>query len=57
VVEEIVKGGVNPATLSAGGYGPYLPVAANDSDDGRKKNRRVEFLLLPDLGDLFDLAK
>jgi chemotaxis protein MotB len=57
VVEEIVKGGVNPATLSAGGYGPYLPVAANDSDEGRKKNRRVEFLLLPDLGDLFDLAK
>ncbi len=57
VVEELVADGVQPASLSAGGYGPYVPVAANDSDDNKQRNRRVEFLLLPDLSDLLNLSK
>jgi len=58
VLEEMVGGGgMSPNHLSAGGYGPYLPVADNGSDEGRKRNRRVEFLLLPDLSELFNLAK
>ena len=58
VIEEMVAtGGLSPAQLSAGGYGPYLPIADNTSDEGRKRNRRVEFLLMPDLSELFDLAK
>lgn len=57
VVEELMTDGVTPATLSAGGYGPYVPVAANDSDEGKARNRRVEFLLLPDLSDLLNLSK
>ncbi len=32
--------------LSAIGYGPDLPVAGNDSPDGRAKNRRIEFKVL-----------
>lgn len=57
VVEAMVADGVAPANLSAGGYGPYLPVAANDTDDARSRNRRVEFLLMPDLSELLDLSK
>jgi chemotaxis protein MotB len=57
VVEELLVDGVNPATLSAGGYGPYVPVAANETEEGKARNRRVEFLLLPDLSDLLDLSK
>ena len=34
--------GVAAARLSAKGYGETRPVASNDSDDGRAKNRRVE---------------
>ena len=57
VVEELVADGVNPATLSAGGYGPYVAVAGNDSEAGKSRNRRVEFLLLPDLSELLNLSK
>lgn len=57
VVEQLVAGGVAAKSLSAGGYGPHVPVASNDTDDGKKRNRRVELLLLPDLGELLNLAK
>lgn len=57
VIAELVAQGMPPANLSAGGYGPYLAVAPNDTDEGRAKNRRVEFLLLPDLSELFRLVK
>lgn len=32
--------------ISAIGYGPDMPVAGNDSPDGRAKNRRIEFKVL-----------
>jgi len=58
VVEELVnQDGVSPDKLSAGGYGPYLPVAENATEEGRKRNRRVEFLLMPDLSELLNLAQ
>jgi chemotaxis protein MotB len=36
---------LQPERFSAIGYGEYRPVAANDSVDGRAKNRRVEVLI------------
>lgn len=39
--------GINPARLSAVGYGEYKPVAFNDTADGRRLNRRVEVVILP----------
>lgn len=38
--------GIAPNRLSAGGYGPYRPVASNDTSSGRAKNRRVEIVIL-----------
>ena len=40
-------GGLDPKLLSATGFGEFLPVAANDSDEGKHKNRRIEIVLLP----------
>ncbi len=40
-------GGLDPALLSATGYSEYQPVAPNDTDEGRRKNRRIEIVLLP----------
>jgi len=41
------KKGVDPARVSAIGYGQYRPVASNDTIEGRKLNRRVEVVILP----------
>jgi outer membrane protein OmpA-like peptidoglycan-associated protein len=35
------------ARISSNGYGEKMPVASNESETGRKLNRRVEFKLLP----------
>jgi chemotaxis protein MotB len=40
-------GGVEPKLLSATGYSEYQPVAPNDTDEGKHKNRRIEIVLLP----------
>lgn len=39
------KGGVAKDMLSAKGYGETQPIASNDDESGREKNRRVEFLI------------
>ncbi len=41
------QGGLDPKLLSATGYAEYQPVAANDTDKGKRKNRRIEIVLLP----------
>ena len=40
-------GGLTPQMLSATGYAEYQPVAPNDTDEGKHKNRRIEIVLLP----------
>jgi flagellar motor protein MotB len=37
--------GVEPARMTAIGYGESMPVASNDTDFGRQQNRRVDVLL------------
>lgn len=36
---------LDPARFSAIGYSEYRPVAANDTEEGRQRNRRVEILI------------
>ncbi|MFT3917552.1 MAG: OmpA family protein [Anaeromyxobacteraceae bacterium] len=45
VVQELVsKHGVAAARLRPYGVGPFAPVASNDAEEGRAKNRRVELV-------------
>lgn len=41
------SGGIDPTLLSASGYSEYQPVASNKKRAGRRKNRRIEIVLLP----------
>lgn len=46
VADYLVKQGVNPAQLQSVGYGQEQPVADNTTDEGKFKNRRIEFEVL-----------
>ncbi|MCM8781152.1 MAG: OmpA family protein [Candidatus Omnitrophica bacterium] len=40
---------IAPERVSAIGYGEYRPVATNETKEGRRLNRRVEIVILPQL--------
>lgn len=39
--------GIEPEKLSARGYSFYRPVASNETEKGRRQNRRIEIILAP----------
>jgi len=39
--------GINSSRLSMCGFGEFKPVASNDTEAGRQRNRRVEIILVP----------
>jgi chemotaxis protein MotB len=48
-------GGLNPLNWSAAGYADTDPVAPNETEDGRAKNRRVELVVQPDVSEMLNL--
>ncbi|HTA63242.1 MAG TPA: OmpA family protein [Bacteroidia bacterium] len=46
VVNYLITKGIATARLEAKGYGETVPIATNDTDDGRQQNRRTEFKIL-----------
>lgn len=48
-------GGLDAKNWSAAGYADTDPVAGNDTDDGRAKNRRVELVVLPNVEEMLNL--
>ncbi|ROR34949.1 flagellar motor protein MotD [Inmirania thermothiophila] len=46
VVHLFARAGVAPERMAAIGYGEYRPVAANDTEEGRARNRRVVIVVL-----------
>ncbi len=51
------KFGVKPERLIAAGRSSYIPIAPNDTDANRSKNRRTKIIILPKLGQFFDLLE
>ena len=45
-MNRLIKDGVDPSRLVAVGFGEARPIADNSSEDGRERNRRVEFAIL-----------
>lgn len=48
------KEDIAPERLAAIGYGEFKPVASNQTGEGRKLNRRVEIVLLPQVSKIKD---
>jgi chemotaxis protein MotB len=47
VVRLLADDGVDPTRLIAVSYGEFAPVASNETDEGRARNRRIEIRLHP----------
>jgi outer membrane protein OmpA-like peptidoglycan-associated protein len=46
VVDYLVQRGVDRTRLDPAGFGKRRPIADNDTEEGKRKNRRVEFLII-----------
>lgn len=56
VVKLLVESGMDARNLSAAGYGEFAPVASNETNDGRAKNRRIEIALVPNFDELASVS-
>ncbi|MEO6166774.1 MAG: OmpA family protein [Chitinophagales bacterium] len=55
IIRILTDSGVDPKQITASGRGEYFPVASNDSQDGKSKNRRTEIILSPKLDQLMKI--
>lgn len=52
VVSLMIQSGMRADTLSAAGYAEFDPLSANDTTEGRARNRRTEIVLQPNIDEL-----
>ncbi|MEH6811228.1 MAG: OmpA family protein [Motiliproteus sp.] len=45
VLRYFISRGISPSRLTATGYADSVPITSNDTEEGRTKNRRIEFVL------------
>jgi chemotaxis protein MotB len=52
VVKFLQAEGLDPKHLGAAGFSEYDPVGDNSTDEGRRSNRRIEIVLMPNIEEL-----
>ncbi|MCI4671370.1 MAG: OmpA family protein [Bacteroidia bacterium] len=57
VVRSLEEAGVSTKRLTATGKGDTMPIAPNDTKENKEKNRRTEFVIVPDVEGLWDFKK
>lgn len=58
VVQYLQKNfGVDPKRLTAGGRGEYNPIATNDTEVGKQRNRRTQIIITPKLDQFMELIE
>ncbi|NOR34870.1 MAG: OmpA family protein [Bacteroidales bacterium] len=58
IVRIILDGsGIEPTRLTVAGRGEFLPVASAKTPEARRKNRRTEIILSPDLSEVFKILE
>lgn len=48
---------VDPARMTAAGRSKYIPIASNDTPEGRARNRRTRIVILPELGQFYGMIE
>lgn len=57
MVNEMIADGFPPDQIGAAGFAEHDPVASNETEEGREQNRRIEIILMPNLGEIPGLKK
>jgi len=57
IAKFLIKGGVYPQQVVPSARAEFAPVEMNDTPQNKAKNRRVELVLSPSFGDMYDLWK
>ena len=52
VVQYLISQGMTSKNIGAAGYGEFDPITDNGNEDAKAKNRRIEVILMPLLGDI-----
>ena len=47
--------GIDPKRMTCGGRGQYNPVASNNTEKGKQRNRRTQIIITPKLDQFMDL--
>jgi chemotaxis protein MotB len=56
VTAQLIEQGLDADRVAATGYAATRPIADNETEEGRAKNRRIEIVLMPNLEELPDLS-
>ena len=56
VLHTMVASGMDPQYLSSASFADTYPITSNETEQGRRENRRIEIALIPDFS-AFDLIK
>jgi chemotaxis protein MotB len=57
ITKILTKSGVSPQQVTASGRGEFMPLASNDSQQNKQKNRRTEIIITPNLDELFRILE
>ena len=57
ITKILTKAGVSPQQITASGRSEYVPLASNDSQQNKQKNRRTEIIITPNLDELFKILE
>ncbi len=52
MVTEMIADGYPGKRVGAAGFGEFDPIASNDTEEGKEQNRRIEIILMPNLGEI-----
>jgi chemotaxis protein MotB len=57
ITKILTEAGVAPNQITASGKGEYSPLAPNDNNQNKQKNRRTEIIVTPNLDELFKILE